>query len=264
MKSIKDTTFIIIDVETTGLHSTKKETDKDDFVADEVVEIAAGYFKYGEDLKIANSLINPNRQIPSRASAVHHIIDEDVVDSPIYEKYASKLYKRIPEDAILVAHNAPFDQGFLKPAGGIDIVNERDWICSYRLSKLLFEDLDSYANQALRYELKLDVPRNLNAHRASGDIAVSAKLFEREIDAYLELGNEDNIEAFLEFSSRNYIVKELPNGKYRGELIADVAKKDLSYLKWYRDNMDTEEDIIISVKNAIDNVQNSKKAKSPI
>lgn len=247
MASIKDTVFIILDCETTGLNNDQTSED-----VSKIVEIAAGRFKIGEEFKIAQSLINPQMHIPSRSSAVHHIIDEDVEEAPTYEEYARRLYPKIPKDAVMVAHNKDFDAGFLVPVDGVDdIVNERRWICSYRLARILFEDLESYANQALRYELNIDVPRSLESHRAAGDIEVTKGVFEKEIEKYLELGLPDDIDSFIEYASQRYRVSKFPNGKYREQSIEEVAKTDLGYLEWYAANMKTEEDIIFSVKEAI-------------
>lgn len=95
--------FVAFDTETTGL-SPHSES---------LVEIAAVRF----DLKIGpkeyfQTLVNPGKNIPWEATRVHGITDEMVFDAPKIEKVLPLFYSFI-ENAIPVAHNAPFDIGFI-------------------------------------------------------------------------------------------------------------------------------------------------------
>jgi len=58
------------------------------------------------------SLVNPRRPISPKARLVHGITDEMVADAPTFDRIAGELLDFIG-DSVIVAHNAPFDLGFL-------------------------------------------------------------------------------------------------------------------------------------------------------
>lgn len=55
---------------------------------------------------------NPLRAMPSGAEAVHGLSDKFLSDKPVFAQKAAELLEFL-EDSPLVAHNAPFDFGFL-------------------------------------------------------------------------------------------------------------------------------------------------------
>jgi DNA polymerase III epsilon subunit-like protein len=58
------------------------------------------------------TLLNPLRHIPDTARRIHGIGDEDVRGAPIFGQVTGQLCLAW-DDAVIVAHNAPFDLGFL-------------------------------------------------------------------------------------------------------------------------------------------------------
>lgn len=101
---VKDTTFVSFDTETTGL-SRKK---------DRLVEIGAVKFRGdGDVLATTNWLVNPQREIPYYATKVHGITTEMVAEAPLFAEIWPE-FEAFCEDTILLAHNAPFDIGFLR------------------------------------------------------------------------------------------------------------------------------------------------------
>jgi len=70
-----------------------------------------------------STLVRPGIPIPPEASAVHHLIDEDLADAPPLMN-AIHLFRGA--DAY-VAHNADFEQSFLGPRLG-----EATWVCTYK------------------------------------------------------------------------------------------------------------------------------------
>ena len=95
--------FVAFDTETTGLYPASES----------LVEVAAVRF----DLKTGakeyfQTLVNPGKPIPWEAARVHGITDEMVFDAPPAEKILPAFFQFL-EGAIPVAHNAPFDLGFL-------------------------------------------------------------------------------------------------------------------------------------------------------
>lgn len=95
--------FAAFDTETTGLRPQSEA----------LVEIAAVRFNLITGAKeYFQSLVNPGMPIPWNATNVHGITDEMVADAPKLDQVLP-LFFRFIEGAIPVAHNAPFDLGFL-------------------------------------------------------------------------------------------------------------------------------------------------------
>ncbi len=98
------TRSILFDTETTGL---------DPLTGDRIIEIAC--LELDNDLPTGVSfhrLIHPNRDIPEEASRIHGIRLENLRDAPRFEAVVDDLLEFLG-DGPLVAHNAPFDFGFL-------------------------------------------------------------------------------------------------------------------------------------------------------
>ncbi len=95
---------VLFDTETTGL---------DPLTGDRVIEIAA--IELLNDLPTANefyALLDPERDIPAESTRVHGITSAHVEGKPKFADIADEMLKFFG-DAPLVAHNAPFDFGFI-------------------------------------------------------------------------------------------------------------------------------------------------------
>jgi DNA polymerase-3 subunit epsilon len=95
---------VLFDTETTGL---------DPLTGDRVIEIAC--LELENDLPTGRSfhrLIHPQRDIPEDAIRVHGITLDRLRDAPRFEEIVDELLDFLG-DGRLVAHNAPFDFGFL-------------------------------------------------------------------------------------------------------------------------------------------------------
>jgi DNA polymerase-3 subunit epsilon len=95
---------IVLDTETTGL---------DPLTGDRVIEVAAvELFNLLPTGEAFHSVIDPERDIPAEASRVHGFTNGDVAGKPKFAEIADQLLKFLG-DADIIAHNAPFDFGFL-------------------------------------------------------------------------------------------------------------------------------------------------------
>ncbi|ART57136.1 hypothetical protein CBP35_19680 (plasmid) [Acidovorax carolinensis] len=117
--------FAVVDVEVTGV-------DPD---VDRIVDVAILRFRNGVP-EVFHSLVNPGIPIPPTASAVHHITDEDVANSPYIEDLAEPIRAAL-NGALAVAHNAQLDALFVDPVTGVE-PDPSQWICSLRLAKHLW------------------------------------------------------------------------------------------------------------------------------
>jgi len=95
---------VLFDTETTGL---------DPLTGDRVVEVAA--LELIRDLPSGrhfHTLIHPDRDIPDEVVRIHGITIDRVADKPRFREIADELLAFFGDDP-LIAHNAPFDFGFL-------------------------------------------------------------------------------------------------------------------------------------------------------
>ena len=95
---------VLFDTETTGL---------DPLTGDRVIEIAA--LELNDGLPTGASfhrLIDPERDIPPDSTRVHGIRAEDLAGKPKFAAIADEMLEFLGTDP-LIAHNAPFDFGFL-------------------------------------------------------------------------------------------------------------------------------------------------------
>lgn len=95
---------IVLDTETTGL---------DHRTGDRLIEI--GCVEIVNRVPTGNELhlfVNPERDVPAEAQAVHGISTEFLQDKPLFHEVADEFIAFIADDP-LVIHNASFDIGFL-------------------------------------------------------------------------------------------------------------------------------------------------------
>ena len=95
---------IVLDTETTGLQAEG---------GDRLIEIGCvellNRMPTGNDFHV---YVNPERDVPAEASAVHGLTAEMLADKPVFRKVARPFLDFIANDQ-LVIHNANFDVGFL-------------------------------------------------------------------------------------------------------------------------------------------------------
>ncbi len=95
---------IVLDTETTGLDALRG----DRIVEIGCVELLNG-IRSGEEF---HCFINPERDVPSQAEAVHGLTTAFLSDKPRFPEVADRFLSFIRGD-VLVIHNASFDIGFL-------------------------------------------------------------------------------------------------------------------------------------------------------
>ncbi|MDY0328396.1 MAG: 3'-5' exonuclease, partial [Arcobacteraceae bacterium] len=156
----------------------------------------------------------------------------------------------------LIAHNISFDLGMLVKEG---FVCNMQLIDTLRCARHLLDDFPYHRLQYLRYALDLykteedealKLGITIKAHDAIGDVLVMklllAKLTQLAKDKYA-LSNKDTIAKLVELTSTPVFVKILKFGKYKGELLETIAKKDMGYLQWLLNTTDLDEDLRYSI-----------------
>jgi DNA polymerase III epsilon subunit family exonuclease len=161
---IKDTTFVAFDIETTGLAP----------VCDRIVEIGAVKFRDEKVIDTFEELVDPQTPISAEATQVNGITDDMVRGRPTIEQVLPQFVSFLGE-AVPVAHNAPFDVGFLC----YDISRlhlkaaERPILDTCAIPKKVLPQLSSYSLENLARDLQI---RSDLFHRALADARVCMQI----------------------------------------------------------------------------------------
>ena len=95
---------IVLDTETTGFDPAQ---------GDRMVEIGAvELLNHLPTGRTFHKYLNPQRDVPAEAVAIHGLTDEFLRDKPQFSAVADDLLEYL-QGAEVIIHNAPFDVGFL-------------------------------------------------------------------------------------------------------------------------------------------------------
>lgn len=177
-KKIDEEEFVVFDIETTGLNS---HTNK-------IIEIGAVKIKAGRIIDRYSQLINPGISIPYHITEITSITNEQVANQPKIDEVIGKFVEFIG-DAVLVAHNAPFDMGFIKRdiKEYLNIDLEASVIDTLQMARDLFPDFKKYGLGDLNKSLGLALEKH---HRAVDDSQATANMFIIFLEKYKEKGIE--------------------------------------------------------------------------
>lgn len=110
---LRDVTFVVVDLETTGGRATDSAPGRNDH--DAITEIGAVKVRGGEVLGELATLVDPGRTIPPQIVHLTGITTAMVRDAPTIGAVLPA-FLEFSRGAVLVAHNAGFDIGFLRAA----------------------------------------------------------------------------------------------------------------------------------------------------
>jgi DNA polymerase III subunit epsilon len=103
---LSQVTFVVLDLETTGGAAVDGAG---------ITEVGAVKVRGGEQLSELATLVNPGTGIPPFITVLTGITTAMVAEAPPVERVLPSVLEFLG-DAVLVAHNAPYDVGFLKAA----------------------------------------------------------------------------------------------------------------------------------------------------
>lgn len=170
-----DTTYCVLDLETTGFSATTEK----------ITEVGIMKVKEGEVIDQFSCFVNPEKHIPQRVTEVTNITDDMVKDAETIEQVFPKILEFI-EGSVLVAHNAPFDMGFLKQnAKTLGYEFDYTYLDTLSLAKDLFPDYKKYKLGKIAENLGIKVEV---AHRALDDVDTTVKVFNVMIDMLKKRG----------------------------------------------------------------------------
>ncbi len=164
--ALQDLCFVVFDTETTGLLPHK-----DEIVQIGAVRVVNGRIVEGEKL---DTLVNPGMPIPPASTKVHKVSDRMVEGAPDIAE-AGRTFHQFARDAVIVAHNAPFDMAFLRRhAKRMDVEWDHPILDTVLLSAVLFGASDKHTLDALCDRLEITIPHELR-HTALGDAVATAQ-----------------------------------------------------------------------------------------
>ena len=170
-----DTTYCVLDLETTGFSA----------VNEKITEVGIMKIKDGKVIDEFSCFVNPEKHIPERVTEVTNITDEMVKDAETINKVFPKILEFI-ENSVLVAHNAPFDIGFLKQnAKNLGYEFDYTYLDTLSLAKDLFPDYKKYKLGKIAENLGIKVEV---AHRALDDVDTTVKVFNVMIEMLKKRG----------------------------------------------------------------------------
>ncbi|MFA4814524.1 MAG: 3'-5' exonuclease [Candidatus Gracilibacteria bacterium] len=162
---ISKTTFVIVDLETTGLHAG----------LDSIVEVAAVKVVDGEVVGEWDSMVNPGVFLPLECTQITGITTEMVQDSPLFADIVDDYLNFIGSDSVFVAHNVEFDREFLNKQ--LEKMQRpmlpNPYLCTFKLAKLVHPNLSKYGLSSLCTAFGIELPQ---AHRALHDARATAQL----------------------------------------------------------------------------------------
>ncbi|MBJ9986851.1 DUF3820 family protein [Acinetobacter sp. S40] len=208
-------TAIILDTETHTLNGLPIE------IAYAPIDVHAGKLSL-DKTQLFDQLYQVNQPISYAAMAVHHILESDLVDQPLYTSFV------LPADTTyIIGHNVDYDMNAIARCG----VETQDIkaICTLALARKVWPQADAHNISALIYLISRgsDKARELlkGAHRADADIILTANIL-MHIVHHL---NINDIEELYQASEQARIPTKINFGKHKGTLISDLPH---DYINW--------------------------------
>ncbi len=173
------------------------------YLRDKIIEIAIIVTDGRQILSEFQSLINPERSIPTHITGITGIDDAMVDEAPKFYEVAKKVIE-ITDGSIFVAHNVNFDYNFIKQEfKSLGYPFNKKKLCTVKLTRSTVPGLHSYGLDALIEYFDISVDHR---HRAYDDTLATFKIF-RHI--YEHLVDDYHIEKMI---NRGLDASVLPKG----------------------------------------------------
>lgn len=244
--------YVLFDTETTG----NQEEDR-------IIQIGAMVVGSKGSVEVYDELCSSDVPIKIEAMEVHNITPEIIEGKGNLQttKFYHDLSHLNSEKNYLIAHNIKFDLGMLEKEG---FVNKMKVIDTFRCSKHLYPDANYHRLQYFRYALELykeeaneakkyDI--TIKAHDAIGDVLVMklllSKLVAKVKEQYVGVNPMLKLE---ELTHTPVMLKSFKFGKYKGEMIEDIARLDAGYIRWMLKSLELDEDLKYTLERILENV----------
>jgi DNA polymerase III epsilon subunit family exonuclease len=172
--------FVVVDIEATGAKMPPNR----------IIELGAYRVRGGRIVDNFNTLVNPEISIPRFVAMLTGISNEMVKRAPLFAEVAPKWLEFVA-DAVLIAHNAPFDTNFLnheiaRVYPGHRMMNPH--LCTVTLSRRVLPGLANYRLDTVADHFSIPI---YDRHRAGSDALATAEVFLRILERLAEHGVRD-------------------------------------------------------------------------
>ncbi|WP_101695607.1 PolC-type DNA polymerase III [Dorea phocaeensis] len=220
-----DDTYVVFDLETTGFSPIK----------DKIIEIGAVKVERGKITERFSTFVNPKVPIPFQITQLTSITDQMVMDAPDIETVLPKFLAFVG-DAVLVAHNASFDVGFIEQNCRYqDRIPDFTSVDTVAMARILLPTLSKFKLNVVANALHISLE---NHHRAVDDAGATAEIFVKFVEM-LRDRNVDSLRKLNQFGAHNAnAVRKLPtyhviilacNEVGRVNLYTLISKSHLEY-----------------------------------
>ncbi len=237
--------YILFDTETTGAGEQ-----------DRIIQVGAMIVHGRDNIESYDELCSTDTPISLEAMEVHNITPDVIENQPPYAEtvFAKKILELNQQENYLIAHNISFDLGMLEKEG---FQNNYTLIDTLRCAKHLLPESPYHRLQYLRYALELykvegaeadKLGITIKAHDAIGDVLIMKLLLSKLVALTQEkFIGENPMVKLAELTQTPVLMKTFRFGKYKGRAIADISGEDIGYIKWMRNNMDLDEDMLFTL-----------------
>lgn len=165
-QKISETSFCVVDLETTGLNLT----------TDVIINIGAVKLKKGKITKLFEVYTKPPIPIPKESTEFHGMIDSMFIDKPLIGEVLPDFLQFVG-DSVIVGHHVNFDirmlHRHLKELYDVGIA-DTVWLDTMFLYQMAHED---QKHQPLDHLLERYCVECDQRHTALGDVVATAKVF---------------------------------------------------------------------------------------
>ncbi|MCM1145188.1 MAG: PolC-type DNA polymerase III [Blautia sp.] len=209
-------TFVVFDIETTGFSP----------VHNKIIEIGAVKVSGGQITERFSTFVNPDVPIPFEIEKLTGIQDNMVVDAPHID-VALPQFLEFCGDAVLVAHNASFDMGFImENCDRLGIGHDFTYVDTVGIARILLPGQAKHTLDAVAKTLGISLE---NHHRAVEDAEATAEIFVK----FIPMLQKDSVNTLADINllgkSSPDIVKKLPT--YHAIIL---AKNNVGRMNLYR------------------------------
>jgi DNA polymerase-3 subunit epsilon len=199
-KSLAETTFAVLDLETSGGSPR---------LGAGITEIGVVKVKGGEILGTFQSFVDPGHSLPVFITQLTGISDEMLISAPFIDEILPTLFEFLgsADETVVVAHNSPFDLSFLKAASKTHEIQWPEYLTvdTARLARAVL-DRDEVINCKLSTLAEFFGATTSPNHRALDDAMATVDVLHGLIERLAGF-DVHNFEQMRNFPSRKKRVK---------------------------------------------------------
>ncbi|MEA2047307.1 MAG: 3'-5' exonuclease [Campylobacterota bacterium] len=239
-------TYVLFDTETTG----NQEKDR-------IIQIGAMIVYGKENIEVYDEFCSTDVPITLEAMEVHNITPDVIENKPPFSQtvFAKKVAELNHKENYLIAHNIAFDLGMMGKEG---FQSNYTPIDTLRCAKHLLPQSPYHRLQYLRYALELykiegaeaqKLGITIKAHDAIGDVLVMKLLLSKLVRLTQEkFAGINPMQKLAELTQTPVLIQKFKFGKYKDREIAEICNADSGYIKWMKNNLDLDEDMLYSLE----------------